>query len=76
MFFKDDVRHHLPHVHVRYQASKAAVSIDDGSVLDGEFPPRQLKLVQAWIEIHKDELLADWDLATAGEQPFRVAPLQ
>lgn len=33
-------------------------------------------MVQAWIEIHKDELFADWELAVAGEQPFRIAPLQ
>lgn len=31
---------------------------------------------QAWIEIHKDELAADWELAIAGEEPFRIAPLQ
>ena len=37
---------------------------------------KQLKMVQAWIEIHKDELFADWELALAGEQPFRIAPLQ
>jgi hypothetical protein len=39
-------------------------------------PPKQLKLVQAWIEIHTDELLANWDLAAAGEPIFRIAPLQ
>jgi hypothetical protein len=45
-------------------------------LLDGDFPPKQLKMVQAWIEIHKEELLADWELAVAGEEPFRIAPLQ
>jgi hypothetical protein len=38
--------------------------------------PKRLKLVQAWIEIHKDELFANWELAAAGEEPFRIAPLQ
>jgi hypothetical protein len=52
------------------------VSIADGTVLAGQFPARQLKLVQAWIEIHRDELLADWQLALAGEQPYKIAPLQ
>ena len=37
---------------------------------------KQMKMVQAWIEIHKDELFADWELALAGEEPFRIAPLQ
>lgn len=76
MYFKDNERHHLPHIHVRYQGDKASISIDDGCILDGTFPPRQLKLVQAWVEIHKDELQADWELAAAGEEPFRIAPLQ
>jgi len=40
------------------------------------FPPKQLKMVQAWIEIHKDELFADWELAVAGEHPYPIAPLQ
>ena len=30
----------------------------------------------AWMEIHKDEIIADWELAVAGEEPFRIAPLQ
>ena len=76
LFYKDMGRHHLPHVHVRYQDSKATVAIQDGSVLDGQFPAKQLRLVQAWIEIHRDELQADWDLAASGEEPFRIAPLQ
>jgi len=43
---------------------------------DGELPPKQLKMVQAWIEIHKEELMVDWELAVNGEDPFRIAPLQ
>lgn len=76
MFFRDNRRHHLPHIHVRYQSQEAAVAIESGQLLDGDFPPKQLKLVQAWIEIHKDELLVDWELAVNGEEPFRIAPLQ
>lgn len=76
MYFKDNERHHLPHIHVRYQGDNASISIDDGRILDGSFPPRQLKLVQAWVEIHNDELQADWELAVTGEEPYRIAPLQ
>jgi hypothetical protein len=57
MFFEDTDRHHLAHIHVRYAGDKAAIAIEDGRVLAGGFPPKQLKMVQAWIEIHKDELL-------------------
>lgn len=76
MFFEDNDRHHLPHIHARYSGEKASLSIADGSILAGSLPARQLKMVQAWIEIHKDELYADWELAITGEEPFRIAPLQ
>ena len=33
-------------------------------------------MVQAWIEIHKEELMVDWELAVNGDEPFRIAPLQ
>jgi len=54
----------------------ASIAIEDGSVLAGSLPLRQLKLVAAWVELHRDELLADWELAINGEEPFRIAPLQ
>jgi hypothetical protein len=76
MFFEDNDRHHLPHIHVRYSGKTASIAIEDGRLLAGVCPPKQLKLVQAWIEIHKDELFADWELAVAGERPYPIAPLQ
>jgi hypothetical protein len=75
MYYEDTGRHHKPHIHVRYQGKKAAISIEDGTVLAGDFPAKQLRMVLAWIEIHRDELLADWELAVSGEEPFRIPPL-
>lgn len=66
----------LPHFHVRYQNFKASIAIEDGRILAGNFPPKQLRLVQAWVELHRDDLFADWELAVNGEEPFRIAPLQ
>lgn len=76
MFVKDDRRHHAPHIHVRYAGSTASVAIATGEVLAGELPAKQLKLVLAWLEIHQEELLADWALAIEGEQPFKIDPLR
>ena len=76
IYYEDTGRHHKPHIHVRYQGEKASIAIENGEVLAGDFPPKQLRLVVAWIEIHKDELMADWELAQSGEEPFRIAPLQ
>jgi hypothetical protein len=61
---------------VRYQNFKASIAIEDGRVLAGDLPPKQLRLVQAWVELHRDDLFADWYLAANGEEPFRIAPLQ
>ena len=76
MFYRDNQQHHLPHIHVRYQGMKASVAIDDGRLLAGDFPARQLRMVQVWVDLHRDELLADFDLAANGEEPYRILPLQ
>ena len=76
MFFYDNKRHHLPHIHIEYQDYKAVISIPDCEVLDGKMPNSQLRLVSAWIEIHKEELLADWKLATEGQKIFTIEGLK
>ena len=76
MFFLDNRRHQRPHVHVRYQEHEIVLSIPDGEVLEGSLPNNKLKLVFAWMEIHRDELLADWELAVAGQQPYKIEPLK
>lgn len=73
---RNNARHHLPHIHVRYQGSEAAISLEDGNILEGSLPPKKLKMVQVWIDIHKEDLLLDWELAVNGETPFRISPLQ
>jgi len=76
MFFRDNQRHHLPNIHAEFQGQVAVFGIGDGTLLEGELPPSKQKLVLAWIEIHRDELLADWDLAVAGEKTFRIKGLE
>nr|VFJ88196.1 MAG: protein of unknown function (DUF4160) [Candidatus Kentron sp. LFY] len=74
MYFRDSRQHKLPHIHVRYQDDEVIVSIPDGNVLEGRIPPAKMKLPQAWIELHKEELVADWALAATGEQPYKIEP--
>jgi hypothetical protein len=76
MYFIDNRRHHRPHIHVRYQDDEAVFAIDDGTILEGELPPGKMRLVQAWIEIHQDELSADWQLAVSGQPLFKIEPLR
>ena len=76
MFFEINERHHLPHIHARYQGSSASISIENGELLAGNLPTRQLRMVQVWIDLHKEELYADWELAKEGTEPFRIDPLK
>jgi len=75
-FFYDDQRHNLPHIHAKYQGQEASFSIIDGAQLNGEIPIAKVRLFQAWIEIHRESLLADWDLAVNGQTPFAIDPLR
>ena len=76
MFFFDDKKHHRPHIHTNYGEYDAVIAIDDGEIIEGKLPKKKLKLVQAWIEIHHEELLADWKLAVKGQLPFKIDPLK
>ena len=51
-------------------------SIPEGEILEGSIPGNKLKLLEAWMEIHRDELLADWELAVNGQQPYKIEPLR
>ncbi len=66
----------MPHIHARFQGQQASVSISDGTVLAGELPVAKTRLVQAWIEIHREALMADWELAVQGQTPFSIEPLR
>lgn len=56
--------------------SSAVIQIPTGETLEGDLPGKQMKLVQAWIALHADELVADWELAVAGETPYKIDPLR
>jgi hypothetical protein len=76
MFFFDNKKHHRPHVHANFGEYDAVIAIEDGEIIKGELPKNKMKLVQAWIEIHQEELMADWKLAVNGQQPFKIEPLK
>ena len=76
MYFLDKKRHKKAHIHVKYQNQEAVFAIPDGKLLEGKLPPAKTRLVSAWIEIHREDLMADWELASKGESVFRIAPLQ
>lgn len=68
--------HNPPHFHAYYQKSKAVIDINTCELKEGKLPTKQMKLALAWAEIHKEDLLADWELASKGELPFKIEPLK
>ena len=76
MYYFDNQQHRLPHIHAEYGDSKAVFSIAEGELLTGELPKNKRKLVEAWIEIHREDLMANWQLAVTGQEIFRIDPLK
>ena len=76
MYFVDNRRHKRPHIHVKYQEHEVVLALPDAEILEGSMPGNKLKLVLAWIEIHQDELMADWELAVSGQKPYKIDPLR
>lgn len=69
-------REHPPaHFHARYGDYEVTVRIEDG-VVEGRFPKRALSHVLEWYELHRDELLENWELARAGKPLRAIAPLE
>jgi len=76
MYFFDDKQHHVPHARAEYSGNQAVFAITNGEVIAGDLPSGKTRLVQAWIEMHRDELLADWQLAVNGDEVFKIEPLK
>lgn len=68
-------KHHLPHIHVICGDDESVFSLE-GEQIDGTISSSKKKLVEAWIEIHKEELMANWKLLEEGEQFFKIEPLK
>lgn len=76
MYYLDTKQHNLPHIHVKYQEQEAVFSIPEGSLISGKLTENKSRLVLAWMEIHRDELIADWELAVTGNKVFQIDPLK
>jgi hypothetical protein len=73
MFFDD---HAPPHFHAEYNEHKAVINIERLEITEGPLPRRALGLVLDWAELHRAELLADWELCRTKQPPFKIAPLE
>ncbi len=76
MYYLDTKQHKLPHIHVKYVENEGVYQIPEGILLEGNLPLNKEKLLLAWIEIHKEDLMSNWRLAVAGVKVFRIDPLK
>ncbi len=75
MYFEAGGQHHRPHFHAYYGDEVAIYSLSPIELIAGAFPRRQARFVEAWAELHQEELLADWNLLQDGQIPVAIAPL-
>ncbi len=76
MFAEAGEPHHAAHFHAYYQDHIGVFGIDPVELLAGSFPRRQQRLVEAWAELHQQELLQDWERLQAGQRPLPIDPLR
>lgn len=68
-------KHNKAHIHAEYSGKEIVMTLD-GEILEGEIPRNKQKLLEAWVVIHYDDLQANWNLLSNGEQSFRIDPLK
>lgn len=66
--------HNPPHFHAYYQGYNAVFNME-GDLIEGDMPRKQSRLISAWAEIHRDELLANWELAMNEQPLYKIEPL-
>ncbi len=74
MYFKD---HYPSHFHAIYNEFEAVFSIESGEIIQGDLPKKQLRLVQAWTELHRAELLENFiSLSSNNPSYIKIEPLK
>lgn len=68
--------HMPPHFHAEYNDAKILVDINSAAVLKGVFPANKLKLILAWTELHRDDLIDRWNKARDNQMPEKIKPLE
>ena len=76
MFAEEGQPHHRAHFRAPYQNDAAVFAVDTVECLGGSLPTAQRRLVEAWAEIHREELQGDWDLLQSSQPAVKIEPLR
>ena len=76
MYDEKSGKHNKQHINVYYSGEDSVISIPDGDIIEGNLKKSKLKLIQAWLEIHQEEIMLNWDLISRGEDIVKIDPLK
>ena len=76
IYMETGIQHSTTHFHAYYQKQAAVFGINPVEPLAGNLPLRQKRLVEAWAELHQEELQNDWDRLQSGKLPEPIEPLR
>lgn len=76
MYWEVNAPHHSPHFHDHYQDDVAIYGVHPVEMMAGSLPRRQRRLVEAWAELHQQELMGNWQRLQTGQSPLPVQPLE
>jgi hypothetical protein len=76
MYMEAGSPHNHPHLHAYYQNAVGIYRVDQIEMIEGNLAKREQRLVEAWIVLHQNELLENWERLQSGEPPLKIAPLK
>ena len=76
LYFYDKGKHSVAHINAECGEFEVSFEIGTGEILSRSMPNKKIKLLQAWMEIHQEKLIADWNLASKGDDVFKMKPLR
>ena len=68
--------HGVPHFHAVYNEYDGIVSIKTGEVIKGKLPPKVSALIKEWVELRREELIQNWQLAREDKELKPIEPLE
>jgi hypothetical protein len=75
IFSEKDGKHHTPHFHAKYAEYRAVFDLE-GNIMEGDLPKAKRRLIEAWCEIHKEELSAAWEAWNESEYILKIEGLK
>ena len=67
--------HNMPHIHAIFSGNKISMAFN-GEVLSGSLPRKQMKLLDARVALHEDELNAAWIALNGDGEVIKIKGLE